>query len=73
MVLGPVNGANNCKYTNHIMTQLQKEGYRVVFKHYKNFKLKHNENNEIEPQPVASTNSRNTLLLTLLQSTILTR
>lgn len=68
-----MNGANNCKYTNHIMSQLQKEGYRVVFKHYKNFKLKHNENNEIEPQPVAITDSRNTLLLTLPRSKILTR
>jgi tRNA G26 N,N-dimethylase Trm1 len=48
-----VNGANNCKYTNHIMNQLQKEGFRVVFKHYKNFKLKPNQKSETEPQPVA--------------------
>lgn len=39
IVLGPVNGANNCKYTAHILDQLQSEGFRAVFSHYRNFKM----------------------------------
>lgn len=39
IVLGPVNGANNCKYTMHILDQLQAEGFRPVFSHYRNFKM----------------------------------
>ena len=39
IVLGPINGANNCKYTMHILDQLQSEGFRPVFSHYRNFKM----------------------------------
>jgi hypothetical protein len=43
LVFGPVNGANNCKYTSHIMDQLQSEGYRAVFSHYRNFKIRNDD------------------------------
>ena len=45
LVLGPVNGANNCKYTAHILDQLQAEGFRAVFSHYRNFKIAQDKKN----------------------------
>lgn len=39
LVLGPVNGANECKYTANILDQLSEIGFRPVLLHYLNFKF----------------------------------